>query len=239
MPSACRYAPIWILAVFNTAGYLSAQNNQAAQWRPVDQTVSDLDLRAASARRVEQGIGVYGQSGSLYQRGDLPPGYDGLGQPLTQQYQLRQPGYTAWLDRPDYLVSDPFGELKLNVAPGQGGGAIGLIPPNTVFDLVPHAQTPFVPYTEPYDDGWDMGLVNTRYRGLVDGMVTGDPAAQKLLTPPRAHRLPEHLIAARKARAAARAQTAEQTAEQTQAPAEHESDAQTPTDDPAHESPVE
>ena len=230
MPSACRYAPMMILAVFSTAGYLSAQNNQAAQWRPVDQTVSDLDLRAASARRVEQGIGVYGQSGSLYQRGDLPPGYapgyapgyDGLGQPLTQQYQLRRPGFTAWLDRPDYLVSDPFGELKLNVAPGQGGGAIGLIPPNTVFDLVPRAQKPFVPFTEPYDDGWDPGLVNTRYRGLVDGVVTGDPAAQMLLTPPRAHRLPEHLIAARKARAADRTQAAEETAEQTQAPDEHE-----------------
>lgn len=239
MPSACRYAPIWILAVFNAAGYLSAQDNQAFQWRPVDQTVSDLDLRAASTRRVEQGIGVYGQSGSLYQRGDLPPGYapgyDGLGQPLTQQYQLRRPGFTAWLDRPDYLVSDPFGDLKLNVAPGQGGGAIGLIPPNTVFDLVPRAQQPFVPYTEPYDDGWDPGLVNTRYRGLVDGVVTGDPAARMLLTPPRAHRLPEHLIAARKARAADRGQNTEET----QAAIEHESDAQTPTGDPAHETPVE
>lgn len=231
MPSASRYAPMMLLAALCVPGYLSAQTNRDAQWQPVDQTVSDLDLRAASTRRVEQGIGVYGQSGSLYYRGDRPAGYDGFGQPLTQQYQLRQPGVTAWLDRPDYLVIDQQGEMKLNITPGPGGGAIGMVPPNTVFDLVPRAQTPIVPYAEPYGDGWDLNSVNTRYHGA----VTGDPAAQQSLPPPRAHRLPEHLIAERKARAAAH----EQTPVETEDAAEHEADTDAPTDDTTHDTPVE
>jgi hypothetical protein len=234
-----HYAPVMLLALSCPAGQLSAQENQAAQWQPVDQTVSDLDLRAASMRRVEQGIGVYGQSGSLYQRGDLPPGfapgyapgYDGLGLPLNQQYQLRQPGFTAWLDRPDYLVVDQNGEMKLNVSPIQGGGAVGLIPPNTVFDLVPHGQTPFIPYTLPYDDGWDPNRVSTRYQGV----VTGDPLAQEPLPPPRAHRLPDHLIAERKARAAARAQTPDET----EGADLQQHDAEASTDDTTHDAPVE
>lgn len=190
-----------ILAVASAAGHLSAQDGRDILWQPVDQAVSDLDLRAASTRRVEQGIGVYGQSGSLYRRDDLSPGYDdGLGQPFSQQYQLRRPGFTAWLDRPDYLVRDPLGELKLNVSPGQDGRYIDLIPPNTVFDLVPHTQASAVPYVDPYSDGWDENRLDTRY----DGVVTGDPAVQTL-PPPRAHRLPEHLIAQREARAAAEA----------------------------------
>ena len=235
MPSASRYAPMMILTALSAAGYLSAQDQSGTQWRPVDQTVGDLDLRAASTRRVEQGIGVYGQSGSLYHRGDLPPGYfpgyDGLGQPLTQQYQLRQPGFTAWLDRPDYLVIDPLGDTKLNVSPGQGGGVIGLIPPNAVFDLVPRAQTPFIPYAQTYDDGWDLNSVNTRYRGV----VTGDPTVQQTLPPPRAHRLPDHLIAERKARAAARGQTTDETEDA----AEPVTDSDTPTQDTALDAPVE
>lgn len=226
-----HYAQVMVLALFGPAGHLSAQNNQVAQWQPVDQTVSDLDLRAASMRRVEQGIGVYGQSGYLYHRGDLPPGYapgyDGLGLPLTQQYQLRQPGFTAWLDRPDYLVVDQNGEMKLNVSPIQGFGAVGLIPPNAVFDLVPRGQAPFVPYTEPFNDGWDLNRVNTRYQGV----VTGDPEVQEPPSPPRAHRLPDHLIAERKARAAARAQTPEET----EGPADHEAT----TDDTTHDAPSE
>ena len=235
MPSASRYAPMMLLAALSAPGYLSAQTNQDAQWQPVDQTVSDLDLRAASTRRVEQGIGVYGQSGSLYQRGDLPPGYapgyDGLGQPLSQQYQLRRPGFTAWLDRPDYLVRDENGEMKLNISPGSGGEVVGLIPPNTVFDLVPHGQTPFVPYAQTYDDGWDLSRVNTRYHGV----VTGDPAAQETLPPPRAHRLPDHLIAERKARAAAR----EQSVDETEHAAEPETDSDAPAADTTHDAPVE
>src|SRR5690606_14377569 len=143
-----------------------AQDNQGDTWQPVDQTVSDLDPRAVSTRRVEQGISVYGQSGSLYQRSDMSSGYNGLGQPLTQQYQVRQPGFTAWIDQPDYLVSDTLGETRLNISPVHTGGAIGLIPPNTVFDLVPHTQVT-IPFAA-YDDGWNLSRVSTRYQGLVN-----------------------------------------------------------------------
>lgn len=230
MPSASRYVPILILTASSAAGYVFAQDIQGDPWRPVDQTVGDLDPNAVSTRRVEQGISVYGQSGSLYHRSDLSAGYNGLGRPLTQQYQLRQPGFTAWLDQPDYLVSDPHGEIKVNISPVHGGGAIGLIPPNTVFDLVPQTQT-VIPYAA-YDDGWDLSRVNTRYYGVISGVVTGNPEAQELPPPPRAHRLPEHLIAARKARAAA---ALEQPVEETEIAAEQQTDAEASTDDAAHE----
>jgi hypothetical protein len=211
MPSARRIIAPMFLAVACTAGHLSAQDNQDAIWRPVDQTVADLDLRATSLRRVEPGVGVFGQSGALYNRGDPSFGYDGRGLPLSQQYQLRQPGYTAWLDRPDYLVVDLRGTLNRNVAASTDGHYLNMVPPNTVFDLVPRGDVPVVPYMDPYDDGWGLDRVNTRITGEIGGEVTGDPSVRPLIAPPRAHRLPEHLMARRKAHADAEAEQADQT----------------------------
>ncbi len=193
--------------------------DEGTQWEPVDQSVSDLDLRATSSRRVEQGIGVYGQTGSLYRRPETGSGWPLQGQPLSQQYQLREPGVTAWIDRPDYLVQDPFGELKLNIAPSQDGRFIDLIPPNTVFDLSPTTSNGFVPYTDIYDDGLGSTRFDTRIDGRIDTPATGQPQ-QPWPVLPRAHRLPPHLMAERASRAPAPTDTSPPQDTSDQAPPE-------------------
>jgi len=197
MPRASRTILLAVIAPTVVGGWWSLASAQDdTPWQPVDQTVSDLDLRASSARRVEQGIGVLGQTGSLYRRPDTGPGWFVNGNPLSQQYQLREPGVTAWIDRPDYLVQDPLGEVGLNISPAQDRRFIDLVPPNTVFDLVPSTQRGFVPYTDIYDDGLGSTRVNTRIDGFIDTTATGQ-REHPLLTMPRAHRLPEHLQAQR------------------------------------------
>ncbi len=220
MPRAS--SPILLIAIVSTAVGAHTSSTLAddnAQWQPVDQSVSDLDLRATSSRRVEQGIGVYGQTGSLFRRPDSGQGSSINGQPLTQQYQLREPGFTAWIDRPDYLVQDPLGEFRLNIAPSQDGQFIDLIPPNTVFDLDPTTPNAFVPYTDFYDDGLGNTRVNTRIDGWVDTPVSGEPVRQ-LLPLPTAHRLPPHLMAERASRAPTPADTSPTQNTSEQVPAE-------------------
>jgi hypothetical protein len=216
MPSTSRNILPTLLYLACAAGPLSAQDNQPADWQPVDQTVSDLDLRAASLRYVEQGIGVYGQSGSLYHRSSTDSGWMGLGQPLSQTYQLRQPGYTAYIDRPDYLVVDRQGEVRLNVAPSQDGRFQDLIPPNTVFDLVPRTQIPVTQYNSGYSEGWIDPYLSTR----INGLVTGEPTVQPLLATPIAHRLPPHLIKAREERAAEATEAQKEAPQATDEPVE-------------------
>jgi hypothetical protein len=196
MPRASR--PILLaVSVTTVVAHLSyVFADESTQWDPVDQSVSDLDLRATSTRLVEQGIGVYGQAGSLYRRSGAGSEWSDTGQPLTQQYQLRMPGVTAWLDRPDYLVVDPLGEMKLNVAPSQDGQFIDLIPPNTVFDLAPPTRGGFVPYPDVYDDGLGSTRINSRIDGWLGTPVSSQPG-QVWRPMPRAHRLPPHLMAER------------------------------------------
>ncbi len=222
MPHASRYILLTILSLACAVGPLSAQNNQATDWQPVDQTVSDLDLRAVSTRHVEQGIGAFGQTGSLYQRSATDTAGSGLGQPLSQRYQLRRPGYTAYLDKPGYLVIDQQGEMNLNVAPSADGHYLDLVPPNTVYELVYRPNAP-VPYYDPlYDLDYGNPLTSTRIDGLFHDEVTGE--GNELLLPPLpiAQRLPPHLIRERELRAAEARQAAEQAEDE---PAEVQDDA--------------
>lgn len=209
MPHASRYILTMTLGLMCTAGSVSAQSDQTTDWQPVDQTVSDLDLRATSSRYVEQGIGVYGQTGSLYQRPGNGVGLSGQGQPLSQMYQLRKPGYTVYLDQPEHLVIDRQGALGRNVSPSADGHFISLIPPNAVFDLVHHAQTPVPLYDVWYDSSLSNFHMNTRIDGVIDGEVTGE-SAELLLPPlPIAQHLPPHLVRERELRAAEARQAAE------------------------------
>lgn len=208
MPSATRISCLMVLGLVGITRLTAAQDAQPILWRPVDQTVSDLDLRAASSRYVEQGIGVFGQSGSLYRRTDTGPGWLNPGESLSQQYQLRQPGYTAWIDRPDYLVIDQTGEMRRNAAPSADGHYLNLIPPNTVFDLVPLSQAPVVSYPTYYETVGYNTRLEMRIDGMVHGEVTGSPIAPSLMLPPKAHRLPAHLIKQRQERANGALETA-------------------------------
>lgn len=209
MPQARCYILPTILSL-TCSGMLCAQDYPPTDWQPVDQTVADLDLRASSSRYVEQGIGVFGQSGTLYRRPDSNAGWVGQGQPLSQQYQLRQPGYTAYIDQPDYLVIDQQGQMNLNVAPSADQTFQNLTPPNTVFDLVYHPQTA----TPAFDTWFDLGLGNTlmstRVDGGVAGEVTGESAIQLLPPMPVAHSLPPHLVRERERRAAQALQATDQ-----------------------------
>lgn len=205
-------------------GHVSAQTDvQPVQWQPVDQTVSDLDLRSTSFRRVEQGLSVYGQSGALYHRsGDA--GWSVNGQQLNQAYQLRRPGYTAYIDRPEYWSYDQAGERRFNIAQPDGRSGLSNIPPNTVFDLVYRPRTVASPPTPlPTDHSLLVqSYTSTRQDGRYDGRVTHRPPAIAGYQPVIAHRLPEALIKARQARRA-EAEAQEQTppqAEPENAPAE-------------------
>lgn len=197
MPRATRHI-LFVAVIAGVGGSPSSARSDADfDWVPVDQTVGDLDLRATSSRRVEQGIGVYGQTGSLYRRTDLNPRSFSTGQALTQRYQLREPGVTAWIDRPDYLVRDPLGELRLNVAPSLDGQFIELIAPNTVFDLVPQTPRGFVPYDDRPGEGWEDTRINTRLDTRIGDPIGAwpQPGHDTLPTfppPPKAHRLPVH-----------------------------------------------
>ena len=203
MPRTGRTLLLGALVISCFAGETFAQDDPVNLWQPVDQTVADLDLRATSLRYVEQGIGAFGQNGSLYRRTD-DAGWLANGQPLSQTYQLRQPGFTAYIDRPDYLVIDQQGEVRLNVAPAVDHRFIDPIPANTVFDLVYHpANAAPRPTPDPVYNPWFIiPTSNTRINGRIDGQVTGDPMSTPLLEPVTAHRLPEHLIKRREARRA-------------------------------------
>ncbi len=209
MPRANRLSPMLCLFTAVGTGALPTSGQETSPWRPVDQTVSDLDLRAASSRQVEQGIGVFGQTGSLYQRPNDGQGWFLNDMEVTQQYQLRQPGFTAWIDRPDYIVQDALGELSLNNAPAFDGLFIDLVPPNTVFDLSNTAQQVFIPYADDVDPY--SPRVNTR----IDGWANSPQGDDTRFDPPVAHRLPPHLM---ERRAERRAQEEQDDSESTDRP---------------------
>jgi len=204
---------------------------EANNWQPVDQSVSDLDLRAVSTRHVERGIGVFGQTGSLFQR-PTTAGWYIDGQHITQTYQFRQPGYTALIDRPEYLVQDGFGEMFLNTAPERDGQFIDLVPPNTVYDLSNSLYHVYIPFENAYENDAVSPRVDTRVQGWVD-----ESAGQNELAPPPpvAHRLPAHLMARRAEQRAKEAQEQSESIESddTQAPDAPSTDAADNTDEPA------
>jgi hypothetical protein len=213
------------------AGPVSAQDSQPVDWQPVDQTVADLDLRATSNRVIEQGISTFGQTGTLYRRSLTDPMWTGQGQLMSQQYMLRRPGFTAYLDQPDYIVRGRDGEIGLNVAPSQDGRAIDKIPPNTVFDLVYRPSVAPVPVPL-YDPLLDTMYINTSTSTWIDGDVAGEPGPALLPPPPVAHSLPPHLIERRiqhLAEAQARQAAGEDDpTEETPTPAQETNDAPEP-----------
>ncbi len=108
-------------------------------YRPVDQTVEDLDPLAVSQRMVQPGGGVFSDRVSMYRPLD-PYQLDPFGRPATQSYIYEQPGVRAWVSRPDYLVvvddSNPRKPLfNLNTKPVRDGAYVELISPGAVFDL--------------------------------------------------------------------------------------------------------
>jgi len=185
-------ALVWLGSISTT----SAQP-ESEVFLPVDQAVGDLDRRSTSLRHIEQGIGVFGQAGALYRRQGLDPWSAGNGQPLAQQYQFRQPGFTAWIDQPEYLVLDEFGEMRTNASPSQDGQFLGLIPPNTVFDLTPPTVGGWSPQDRAADVGWRDTRISPRIEGRIGTRLSGDGSSQvsnppgwSFPPPPKAYHVP-------------------------------------------------
>lgn len=104
-------------------GAADAQTLHERGYRPVDQTIEDVDPLQRSHRVIESGLRTTGGQSRLYQQ--IVPGQD----PATQQrsdrlYYISQ-GFTASFDRTDYGVQV------------RTGRSFAAIPPNTVFHLAP------------------------------------------------------------------------------------------------------
>ena len=156
---------------------------------PVDQSVEDLDRRAAGMRRVEQGIGVFGQAGSLYRNPGASPWSAGQEHDPGQQFLYRQPGVTAWIDQPGYVTQDSFGDIRFNTAPGQDGAYLQLVSPNTVFDLTPNTAIATQDVLPAIRDGWQDTRINTRIDGTIQRRID-DPSGLRFPAPPKAHKVP-------------------------------------------------
>ena len=116
-------------------------------WRPVDQTVSDVDPRATSQRRLNHGNAMFNRNSTMYER-DLPvdmtrmgrPGYDmRTGQYVPTKYQYRAPGVTALVMRPEYLVmkgrSGRRVKVERNGKPAADGLFADLASANMIYNL--------------------------------------------------------------------------------------------------------
>ena len=168
MTRSLRYAAVSavLLATAASGGAMPPQ-----QLQPVDQAVEDLDPLATSLRRIEPGLDKYGQHSSLFRRvgrGDEPnrvPVYFRIG-----------PGFTARVDRIDYIVRDDENGLTVNEAPKAEGQFIELIGPNTVYELSP-ITTPRRPEMPPpsrheVDNRiWQNMRIDTRIDGRIDTRI--------------------------------------------------------------------
>ena len=158
--SATPSGPAALLLVASlTAGLIAAP----ADWRPVDQTVEDLDLLARSLRRIEPGLNVNGQQTSMFRVAEGAPGH------ARSHYVRVGPGFRMVLDQPEYLVVDGSDSIALNRAARHEGEYLELIPANAVFDLrplgqfageQPKAQPPPAP-----------NFIDARIDGRVDGRI--------------------------------------------------------------------
>jgi len=140
-----RTWPVLILAALATAGPAAAQAADAAP-RAVDQTVEDLDPRAASLRVIDPGNAQFPTRSTIVENAHAArwaqanPGEAG-----PRRYEYRAPGVRALMRRPDYIVIDQAGQLTRNAAPLVDGGFRTQAPPDTVFSLTPDAPTPLDP----------------------------------------------------------------------------------------------
>lgn len=171
--------------LFQSGGSGGGYETQWVQPRPlmpVDRAVGDLDPRAVSQRWMDPGRASFMPGPMLYTEGFGPQGFDdgsaGFGLPsvnpstglaMSGRYRYEAPGVRAWMDRPDYLVRTGPGRYDLNLAPGRDGEALQLIPPGTVFNLLPPdmveaAAEPEVPAGEDH-------RIDGRIDGRVDGRV--------------------------------------------------------------------
>lgn len=171
----------------------------------VDRAVSDVDPLAAGQRRVETAqtltqprLYLFNQDARWGEVG-LPTLDYATGLMRTRTYYYEAPGVRAWMDRPEYLIPTGRDRFQRNIAPLQDGTYIGVIAPNTIFDLIPERPVIYRDLEEIYNDVARSYQVDTQYRVRMDQRLEQQqrPTAQGADIPrpdylPRD--TPEHLI---------------------------------------------
>lgn len=146
------------------ASIASAQTMQEQGMRPVDQMVSDIDPTQVSLRQQDAGLSTIGERQNVYRR--IVPDA-GPYQPGNQRLYYVSYGVVAEFDRSEYgVIRDKNSDLN--------GAILQFIPPNTVF----HIGLPRAPHPQVDPNVQLPGMVD----GRVDGMVQGDPTANRNVT---------------------------------------------------------
>lgn len=153
----------------------SAAGAQTRAGAPVDRNVGDTGPNAASQRQVNPGIGQFGVGSMLTDRfGNnplQPTRHDPYADPrVSQRFLLQSPGFTALIDRPDYIGVGPQGSWVSNKQTYDGTEILTLTPANTVFVLSPELLQPKTLPTHYTRDHYDNPYV-LRSRSI------GDPDA--------------------------------------------------------------
>lgn len=163
MNHACRYAMVVSGLVILCTFYLPVLAVPSQQLQPVDQAVGDLDPLSVSMRRIEVGLRIDGEQTSLFKTVGRDSQFGEM------QYYRIGPGFTARVNRMDYLVLRDGGrrsQLDMNIAPRVDGEFLELIPADTLFEiqpLDPHASS--YPLTfEAQPRGRALGPVRTQWR---------------------------------------------------------------------------
>ena len=142
-------ACVWVFCTTITATSVLAQGTLDGEPDVMDRAVSDTDPMAATLRynargmtnvgtmsRVQTPGSTFGQQASVYI--DPATGLSGR----TRAYKLEGQGFTAYLNRPLYIVRKEeweTGKSRTDVAPkaDRDGEWVSMIPPDTVYDLHP------------------------------------------------------------------------------------------------------
>lgn len=131
--------PLFILAALAIPAWAGPRDGL----KPVDQAVADLDPLARSYRQMEAGLRYEGEQRSRLfttvpnDRYSAFARSGALGTPVKPQSYRIGKGFVARVDRINYLMYAPDGELAMNVGPRKDGQYLEMIGPNTVFELRP------------------------------------------------------------------------------------------------------
>jgi len=137
-----------------STGAAVAQSVEEMGYRPVDQTVEDIDPLGVSLRKVDPGLLTVGERTNVYRR--IVPGQTPYEQPQSDRLYFVSYGVVAEYDQSQYIY---MFDRK-----GRPAGIAQKIPPNTVFHLgLPEQDV--TPTTEP---PLNPGQVSGRVNGEVE-----------------------------------------------------------------------
>lgn len=147
-------AVVFTMTVFAVAATSHAQTMEQQGYRPVDQTIEDIDPLGVSLRKVDPGLLTIGERTNVYRR--IVPGQTSYDQQQTGRLYFISYGVIAEYDQSQYIY--------LYDRKGRPAGIAQSIPPNTVF----HLGLPKNDVTKSADLPLAPGQVDGRITGLLD-----------------------------------------------------------------------